>query len=95
MPVSAEETRSSAYGNILRGNANQSSASHATELRSARATGFRADGNQASVANPIQIRTKQTPLGPIARKPSAINRKEAPQMRPGATRSSHALCKTP
>ena len=76
---------------MLRGNANQSKPSHATDGRSARATGFLAEGNRASVANPMQIRTKETPLGPMERRPSAMKRKEAPQMRPGIMRSSHPL----
>ena len=43
IPVIAEETRCSANGNIVRGNANQSKPSHATEPQSARSTGFRAE----------------------------------------------------
>ncbi len=76
---------------MLSGNANQSKPSHATELQAARATGFLADGNSASVANPITIRTKATPFGPIERNPSAIKRKEAPQIKPGMRRRIQPL----
>jgi hypothetical protein len=93
IPVNAEDTRCSAKGNILSGNANQSSPSQATDPQSARATGFLADGNNASVRKPTAIRKNATPLGPIERNPSAMKRKEAPQMRPGRTRSSQALVK--
>src|SRR4051812_6243748 len=95
MPVRAEETRCSAKGNILSGDANQSRPSHATEAQSFFATGCRAEGNKASVPNPTQMRTNATPLGPIERRPSAMNKKEAPQMSPGTTSKSHALVKYP
>jgi len=88
MPVSAEETRCSAKGNMLSGKANQSTPSHATAPQSARATGFLAAGNRASVENPMQILKKVTPFGAIARNPSAMKRKEAPHMRPGTMRSA-------
>jgi len=76
---------------MLSGKANQRIPSHATECQSARAIGFLVEGNSASVANPMAIRTKTTPLGPIERKPSAIKRKDAPQIIPGVMRSSQRL----
>src|SRR2546423_7056243 len=76
---------------MLKGNANHSKPTHATDFQSARATGFLAAGNSASVANPMHIRTNATPFGPMERSPSAIKRKEAPQMSPGMMRSSQPL----
>lgn len=68
---------------------------HGDEERGAgSASGFLAAGKQASVAKPMQIRTKQTPFGPIAFKPSAMKRNEAPQMRPGRMSNSQPLVKT-
>ena len=61
MPVNAEETRCSASGNMVSGKANQSTPSHTTGIQSERATGFRADGNIASVAMPMKMRPKATP----------------------------------
>ena len=78
---------------MLSGKANHNNPSHATEPQCARATGFLADGNNASVANPTQIRTNETPFGPMERSPSAMSRKEAPQMRPGMTSRSQSLFK--
>ena len=76
---------------MLKGNANQSKPNHATAPQSDRATGFLAEGNKASVANPMLIRTKVRPLGPIARKPSAIKRNDAPQISPGMMRSNQPV----
>jgi hypothetical protein len=45
------------------------------------------------VAQPMQMRTNVTPQGPIARKPSAMKRNEAPQIRPGMMRSSQPVLK--
>jgi hypothetical protein len=60
--VSAEETRCSAKGNMLSGKANHSTPSSATPAQSDRATGLRAAGTSARVANPTMIRTKAIPL---------------------------------
>ena len=91
MPVSADDTRCSANGNMLSGKANQRRPRSAICHRSALATGFLAAGNSASVAKPMQIRRNEIPFGPADFSPSAINRKEAPQMRPGTIRSSQPV----
>jgi hypothetical protein len=49
IPVSAEETRCSAKGNMLRGKASQSTPSKAMPGQSERATDPRADGMSPSV----------------------------------------------
>jgi hypothetical protein len=86
MPVSAEETRCSAYGNMLRGKAIQSTPRRATAPQSERGTGRREAGSRDSVIKPTRMRTKVTPLGPIDASPSAMKRNEAPQMIPGSVR---------
>ena len=78
---------------MLSGKANQSRPSHATEPQSARATGFRAEGNRARVRKPIEMRTNAMPLGPMERSPSAMKRNDAPQMRPGMMSSSQSAVK--
>ena len=95
IPVIADDTRCSANGNIVRGNANHSNPSQTTEPQSPRSTGFREEGNNASVANPTQIRMKQTPFGPSERSPSAMNRNDAPEIRPGITSSSQPVFNPP
>jgi hypothetical protein len=88
--VRAEETRCSANGKQLSGKASHSTPSNATPGQAERGIGRRAEGRNARVAKPTRIRTKVTPLGPIARSPSAMKRKEAPQITPGTTRRSQS-----
>ena len=83
MPVSADETRCSAKGNMLSGKAIQSTPTSAVPSQSSRLTGRREPGNSARVRNPTRMRVKVTPLGPIASSPSAMKRNDAPQMTPG------------
>src|SRR4030095_12275437 len=91
MPVSADETRCSANGNMLRGNANQRTPSDVMRLQSDREIARRADGKDASGATPTLSRTKVTPLGPIALRASAMKRNDAPQMAPGIAMSSQSV----
>src|SRR5580704_8998930 len=72
---------------MLSGNASQRTPSQAIPAQSDRTTDFRAAGNRERVAKPIRIRTNVTPFGPMARIPSAINRKDAPQINPGTINS--------
>src|SRR5580704_16925031 len=90
IPVNAEETLCSANGNMLRGKANHKTPTRAMPGHADRAMRLRAAGNKARVIHPIDKRTKVTPLGPIAFNPSAIKRKDAPQMSPGIAISSHS-----
>ena len=90
MPVSADDTCCSANGNMLSGNASHSTPSAAVPAQSARATGRRADGNRDSVRKPIAMRVNVTPFGATASRPSAMNRKDAPQMTPGTTNRAHS-----
>ena len=83
IPVRAELTRCSAKGKSVNGKANQRTPSQKTEGQSARSTDLRAEGKQARVRKPMTMRTKATPLGPMARSPSAMKRNDAPQIRPG------------
>src|SRR3954454_9119843 len=85
MPVSAEETRCSANGNMLRGNAIHNTPSSTVGQRSSLAIGRRDAGSTDRVRKPTAMRQKVTPLGPIASSPSAMNRNDAPQMTPGRT----------
>jgi hypothetical protein len=85
MPVSADDTCCSANGNMLSGKASHSTPSAAVPAQSARTTGRRADGNRDSVKKPIAMRENVTPLGATASRPSAMNRKDAPQITPGTT----------
>jgi hypothetical protein len=91
IPVSAEETRCSAKGNMLRGKASQSTPSKAMPGQSERATDPRADGMSPSVMNPMRIRVKVKPLGPTDLSPSAMKRKDAPQISPGPTSRSQSV----
>ncbi len=88
MPVSAELTRCSAKGKSVSGKANQRTPSQKTEGQSARSTGLRAEGKQARVRKPMAMRKKARPLGLMARRPSAMKRNDAPQIRPGSTSKS-------
>lgn len=65
MPVSAEDTRSSANGNMpeRKGELQDTEQGDPAPVRSWNRR--RAEGNHDNVANPIAIRTKVTPLGPI------------------------------
>src|SRR4051812_22136984 len=91
IPVSAEDTRCSAKGNMLSGNANQRTLSAMMPRHADLSMGFLAAGNKESVAKPIAMRMNETPFGAIARRPSAMKRNDAPQMTPGvATRSQSA-----
>ena len=58
-----------------------------------RSIGARAAGTNDSVANPTAIRTKVTPSGASASRPSAMNRNDAPQMRPGSTSSAQSVAR--
>src|SRR3954463_3462511 len=92
IPVSAEDTRCSAKGNMLSGNANQRTLSAMIPRHADLSMGFLAAGKKESVAKPIAMRMNETPFGAIARKPSAMKRKDAPQMMPGvATRSQSVV----
>jgi hypothetical protein len=90
IPVSADVTCRSANGNMVSGNASQSTPSETTPFQSEREMGFRADGNRDSVTRPIDTRTKVIPKGPTARIPSAMNRNDAPQIRPGTASNNHS-----
>jgi hypothetical protein len=59
-----------------------------------RSIGLRAAGIKDSVAKPMTIREKVTPFGATDFKPSAMNRNEAPQMRPGMTTRSQSVEET-
>jgi hypothetical protein len=83
IPVSADETCCSAKGNMLSGNAIQSTPTSAMPGQSSRPTGRREPGNSASVRKPTRMRVNVTPFGPIASRPSAMKRNDAPQMTPG------------
>ncbi len=83
IPVSADDTCCSAKGNMLKGKAIQSTPTSAVPGQSSRLTERRDPGNRARVRNPTRIRVKVTPLGPIASRPSAMNRNDAPQIVPG------------
>src|SRR4051812_40797077 len=92
MPVKADETRCSAKGNMLSGNANQRMLSAKIPGQADRSMRFRAAGKKESVAKPMAMRMNETPFGPIARRPSAMKRNDAPQITPGvATRSQSAV----
>src|SRR5262245_34022506 len=90
IPVSAEETRSSANGNMLSGNAIHSTPRTTPFQRSEDPRRRRAAGTSDSVAKPMAMRTKVTPFGPTERRLSAMKRYEAPQMRPGRISSAQS-----
>ena len=90
MPVTAEDTWRSAWGNMLIGRASQRSPSQAMPARSSFRTGRRAAGTNASATNPTAKRTKVTPSGGSASSPTAISRNEQPQMRPGSATSAQS-----
>jgi hypothetical protein len=85
IPVSADDTRSSAWGNMLKGKASQSTPRSATQPHSLAGMLCQERGRRARVAKPIRIRRKVIPFGPTDSSASAMNRNEAPQMIPGAT----------
>jgi len=93
--VSADETYRSANGNMLSGNAIQNAPSATIFPQSDRNTGFRAEGNNDNVKNPIASRTNVTPPGPIAPNASAINKYDAPQINPGKERITHSAPERP
>ena len=92
MPVKAEVMRCSANGNMLRGKAIHNTPTQAMATRSCRRTGPRAAGKRDSVAKPIAMRRKVTPLGAMASSPSAMNRKDAPQIKPGGGEQKPLKC---
>src|SRR5580658_1605593 len=83
IPVSADDTDCSAYGNMLMGNASHKTPNQAMPARSLFCTGRRAPGTRDRVRKPITNREKVIPSGASASRPCAMNRKEVPQMRPG------------
>ena len=91
MPVSADETCCSAKGNMLSGNAIQSTPTSAVPRQSSRRIARREPGNRARVRKPTRMRVKVTPLGPMASRPSAMKRNEAPQMAPGTMRRTQSM----
>ncbi len=88
IPVIADDTCCSACGTSASGKPIHSVPTTTIPSHSLGGTDFHARGNSASVMKPITIRTNATPLGPMDRRPSAIKRKEAPQIRPGMRTSS-------
>src|SRR5262245_42619968 len=88
IPVVADETCCSAIGNMLSGNAIQRTARAKTPRQSPRESGVRAPRTLVRTAKPTRSRMNVTPLGPMAVRPSAMNRNEAPQIRPGTTTSA-------
>ena len=92
IPGQGRESRRSAKGNMLSGNANQRMLNAKMPGHADRSMGFRAAGKKDSVAKPIAMRMNETPFGPIASNPSAMKRNDAPRMIPGvATRSQSAV----
>src|SRR5215470_1803589 len=75
---------------MLSGNAIQNAPSATIFPQSERSTDFRADGNKDNVRNPTSSRMKVTPPGPIAPRASAMNRYDAPQIKPGSDRITHS-----
>ena len=72
MPVTLDDTRSSANGNSVSGSASQTTPSIATRQRSARSIGARAAGNASSVANPNSTRSGVISAGSNESSPSAM-----------------------
>ena len=68
---------------MLSGKAIQSTPTAAVPSQSSRRIARREPEKSARVTNPTRMRVKVTPFGPIASRPSAMKRKEAPQMTPG------------
>src|SRR5262245_61448150 len=95
IPVSADDTRSSANGNMLSGNAIHSTPRTTPFQRSEDPRRRRAAGTSDSAPKPMARRTKVTPFGPIERRLSAMKRYEAPQMRPGRISSAQSPAPPP
>ena len=71
---------------MLSGNAIHSTATQKTPPQSSRRMGRRAGASVDSTVNPIRSRVKVMAFGGMASSASAMKRKEAPQMNPGAAR---------
>ena len=92
IPASADDTRCSANGNMLSGNASQMHAEGGGRPAVAPAPADAAPPAATDrVRKPIDRRMKVTPGGAIASSPSAMNRNEAPQMTPGTTSSARIV----
>jgi len=77
---------------MLSGNAIQSTPTSAVPVQSERLIDRREPENSDRVRKPTRIRVKVTPFGPIASRPSAMKRKDAPQMVPGTMSRTQSIC---
>ena len=72
MPVTLDDTRSSANGNRVSGNASQTTPSIATRQRSAGSIGARAAGKASNVTSPNSTRSGVISAGSNESSPSAM-----------------------
>src|SRR6476619_6423347 len=83
IPVTLDDTRSSASGNNDNGRASHTTPSNTSVGHAVRGTGWRVVGTDTTTRKPNRIRIHVTTNGWNESSPSAIRKKLEPQIKPG------------
>jgi hypothetical protein len=91
MPVTLDDTRSSAKGNIVSGTAIQTAARAMMRGHALRGIRVRDAGTQARAAKPKAMRIGVIMIAGNDFSPSAMKKNDVPQMRPGVARRNQSV----